>query len=82
VIPNLGGAMDIRGPGKVDSSLYAYSEMVSGRRRWFVRTQPNEKTIGIGMRNGYKVPEVIDVTVQATQSSNYVSPWDRVFSHA
>lgn len=79
VVPDMGGKMDVWGPGKVDSAVYLYSELALNRGlRFYARIRPNEKYQWVGIRNNYGNKDVIDLTITEQERS---LPWERIFSH-
>lgn len=72
VTPDIGGVLDTMFPGKVDASLYCYTE---GGRFW-VRTKPTGPIASVGIRGRYDVPDKIDMTIDKNDMS---LPWDRIW---
>lgn len=79
--PDLGGKLDVQGPGKVDSALLCYSEVVNhggkAETHYYIRTKPNANAAWVGVRNAYNLPDVIDVTMRPDGSG--VRPWERLW---
>jgi hypothetical protein len=69
--PNLGGQLNVIGPGYFDSCIYHYYEA----GKYLVRTKPIPEFSKIGIRNCYNLPAVIDVTIDSTKAL----PYQRVF---
>lgn len=70
--PDLGGKLNIWGPGKFDSCLYHYN--MGGK--FMVRTKPTSTMTKLGVRDLYTLPDVIDVTIDM---KNPVAPFSKVF---
>lgn len=70
VRPDMGGKLNVEGPGKFDSSLYCYSE----QGKFYARTRNNAKFQGFKIGNIYGAPEVIDVTLDGKGD-----PWTKLF---
>lgn len=76
-VPDLGGKMNIWGPGKVDSSIYLYSEKsVSAGLRFLARVKPNENFQWVGTRGNYSKAEIVDLTIDEKDKR---LPWARLF---
>lgn len=79
--PDLGGKMSIRGPGKVDTCLYAFSEQQNDGVHYYVRTKPDTKVGCVGVRDAYTLPDVIDVTIglKVYNKPDYSLPYQRIW---
>ena len=77
VTADYGGKLDMYGNGKVDASLYCYSEKTSAGTRFKVRTKSTELLLGIGVRGIYDLPDVVDVTIDPKKP--HPLPWERIF---
>lgn len=79
--PSMGGQLSGNGPGRVDTSFYCYSDQLKeGDRmvnKFYVRTIPNGKILGVGSRNHYGLPPTIDVTM--TGRKDEVPAWNRIW---
>ena len=76
--PDVGGKLNIWGPGMFDASLYHYS----AGGRFMVRTQPTTEISRLGVRGCYDLPPTIDVTIDSKQLAHkdYQAPFNRVFN--
>lgn len=72
--PDLGGKLNILGPGMFDSCLYHYHEA----GRYMVRTKPTSEIGLVGVRGRYDLPPTIDVTIDPKDKSG-LSPYEKVF---
>jgi hypothetical protein len=72
VEPNLGGQLNIIGPGYFDSCIYHYFD----GGKYLVRTKPTPEAAKLGIRDAYNLPAVIDVTIS---DKNSILPYQRVF---
>lgn len=81
IIPMLGGQLLRRIPGEVDASVFCYSRLLNvdgkGVTRYYVRTRPNGLMEECGVRNGYTMPDEIDVTI--TPGKHEPLPWQRLW---
>jgi len=79
--PMLGGQLLRKVPGEVDAVLYCYSKLVNvagkGETRFMVRTRANGVVEDCGVRNGYSLPDEIDVTIDPKKPG--VMPWNRIW---
>lgn len=75
VEPNIGGALDNLTPGKVDASLYCYSEATPTGVKYMVRTRPSALVKACGVRDGYKLADTVDVTIKPGSQN----PYRRIF---
>lgn len=69
--PDIGGRLDVWGPGMFDGSIYQYSQA----GKFFVLTQPTSEIERIGIRDLYGAPPRVDVTIDP----NKPLPFERVF---
>lgn len=69
--PDLGGKLNLIGPGYFDSSLYHYFD----GGKYLVRTKPTPEIGKIGVRGSYGLDAVIDVTIDNKRPD----PYQRVF---
>lgn len=77
ILPDLGGKLNVWGPGKVDTSLYLYSEKQMGKGvRFLAQLKPDERFEWIGSRNDYSGRATIDLTIDEKDKS---LPWNRLF---
>ena len=74
--PDIGGRLNVWGPGLMDASLYHYG--MGGK--FYVRTQPTQEIQRVGLRNAYGLEPVIDVTIDP--AGKLPLPWNRVFDRA
>lgn len=71
--PDLGGKLNLIGPGYFDSSLYHFFD--AGMYK--VRTKPTPEIGKIGVRGAYNLESVIDVTIKP----GAMNPYERVFGN-
>lgn len=69
--PDLGGKLNILGPGMFDSSLYHFHEA----GKFLVRTKPTPEIGRLGVRGRYDLEPVIDVTIDQKRPL----PYSRIF---
>lgn len=72
IIPDIGGAMDIKTAGVVANTLLVESR----GGKYFVRTKPDAKYPWLGLRDNYTAGAEIDITVDPTKPG---TPWEKVF---
>lgn len=75
IVADFGGALDETGPGKVDSSIYCFSEKIGPLVKYYVRLKPDALIHGVGVRGRYDGDVVVDVTIEKGKPN----PWERVF---
>jgi hypothetical protein len=73
ITPDLGGKLNIIGPGMFDSCLYHFYE----GGKYCVRTKPTPESEVLGIRNAYNLAPVIDVTI--LKDDKRPLPYERVF---
>jgi hypothetical protein len=71
--PDLGGKLNLIGPGYFDSSLYHYFD----GGKYLVRTKPTPEIGKVGVRGMYNLDSIIDVTIK----QGAVNPYERVFGN-
>ena len=83
--PNLGGQLDIQGPGKVDCSVHCFHELITKQNSdgqsslthaWRARIKPNPQYPSVGIRNRYDAVGVVDVTLNPEKPYN---PWEKLW---
>ena len=72
--PDLGGKLNILGPGMFDSCLYHYNDA----GRYMVRTKPTPEIGLLGVRGKYGLASPIDVTIKDDDKSG-LTPYQKVF---
>lgn len=82
--PDIGGKLDAWAAGKVDASLYFYTEKRADGVHHFVCTKPNAKVKCVGVRSRFDLPEQVDITINLKEvgTAAYLSPWERVWGKA
>lgn len=76
LIPDMGGKLAVRGPGKVDSAIYAYSTRENDGTHYWVQTKPDGvKVDWVGVRDSYGRVDPIDVTIGPDKILPYQRIW-------
>jgi hypothetical protein len=70
--PDIGGRLDVWGPGMFDACIYQYSQL----GRYFVQTQSDSEIQRLGIRDCYNMPAKIDVTLDPKATE---TPFGKVF---
>ena len=71
--PDLGGKLNILGPGSFDSCIYHYHDA----GKYLVRTKPTPEISRLGVRGDYNLAPIIDVTIK----DGSINPYERVFGN-
>lgn len=72
--PDIGGRLDVWGPGMFDGCIYQYSEA----GRFYVRTQSTGEIERLGIRDCYNALPVYDVTIDSAKPGEPL-PFEKVF---
>lgn len=77
VMPDLGGKLNIWGPGKMDTAFYLFSrKSLKDGLRFMAKVKPDENFTWVGSRNNYDEKSEVDLTISEKDKS---LPWARLF---